>query len=99
MSRCPKCGSEVLKAKKAWKMVGRPDQTGAITQLEIGLFECPKCKGTFRVVLNKTKTGSNQRPMTQSVSNCKSCGNDNPIEYQFCGKCGSNLKGDETKVY
>jgi uncharacterized protein (UPF0212 family) len=55
MAKCPKCGTEVSKPKKTWKMAGRPDKSGKRMQLEIGLFECPKCHGTFREVLSKKK--------------------------------------------
>jgi uncharacterized protein (UPF0212 family) len=55
MAKCPKCGTEVSKAKKTWKMAGRPDKAGKRMQLEIGLFECPKCHATFREVLSKKK--------------------------------------------
>jgi len=41
--------------EKTWKMAGRPDKAGKRMQLEIGLFECPKCKATFREVLSKKK--------------------------------------------
>ena len=41
MAKCPKCGTEVPKAKKTWKMAGRPDKAGKRMQLEIGLYECP----------------------------------------------------------
>jgi uncharacterized protein (UPF0212 family) len=55
MAKCPKCSTEVSKAKKTWKMAGRPDKTGKRMQLEIGLYECPKCGNVFREVLSKKK--------------------------------------------
>jgi Zn finger protein HypA/HybF involved in hydrogenase expression len=55
MAKCPKCGAEVAKPKKTWKMAGRPDKQGKRMQLEIGLYECPKCHATFREVLSKKK--------------------------------------------
>ena len=55
MSKCPKCGTESLKPKKTWTMAGRPDKAGKRTQLEIGLYECPKCHNVFRKVLSKKK--------------------------------------------
>ena len=55
MAKCPKCGTEISKPKKSWKMAGRPDKAGKRMQLEIGLHECPKCKATFREVLSKKK--------------------------------------------
>jgi len=36
-------------------MAGRADKTGKKTQLEIGLFDCAKCKKTFRATLSKKK--------------------------------------------
>ena len=55
MAKCPKCGTETAKPKKTWKMAGRPDKAGKRMQLEIGLYECSKCKNTFREVLSKKK--------------------------------------------
>lgn len=55
MVKCLKCGTEIGSPKKRWKMTGRPDKTGKRTQLEIGFFECPKCKAKFRVALSKRK--------------------------------------------
>jgi len=55
MAKCPKCGADSSKPKKTWKMAGRPDKAGKRMQLEIGLYECPKCHGTFRQVLSKKK--------------------------------------------
>jgi len=54
MAKCPKCGGEVAIARKRWKMAGRPDKTGKRVQLEIGIFDCPRC-GPFRAVLSKQK--------------------------------------------
>lgn len=53
MAKCPKCGTVVNAPKKKWTMAGRPDKAGKRTQLEIGLFDCPKCKKSFREVLSK----------------------------------------------
>jgi len=55
MAKCPKCGTEVSTPKKRWTMAGRPDKSGKRMQLEIGLFDCPKCHKPFRYVLNKRK--------------------------------------------
>lgn len=55
MAKCPKCKTEVSTPKKKWKMAGRPDKSGKRMELEIGLFECPKCHKTFREVLSKKK--------------------------------------------
>jgi hypothetical protein len=55
MAKCPKCGTEVANPKKTWKMAGRPDKAGKRMQLEIGLYECPKCGNVFREVLSKKK--------------------------------------------
>lgn len=54
MALCPKCGLEVLKPRKTWKMAGRPDRNGERTQLHIGLYDCTR-HGSFRVVLEKRK--------------------------------------------
>jgi uncharacterized protein (UPF0212 family) len=55
MAKCPKCGVDVAKPRKTWKMAGRPDKSGKRLQLEIGLFDCPKCHRAFRVALSKKK--------------------------------------------
>jgi NAD-dependent SIR2 family protein deacetylase len=54
MAKCPKCGADVAKPKKTWKMAGRPDKMGKRMQLEIGLYECPNGH-SFREVLSKKK--------------------------------------------
>ncbi len=55
MAKCPSCGREVANPKKSWKLAGRPDKTGKKTELTIGLFNCPNCDKSFRVVLGKRK--------------------------------------------
>ena len=55
MAKCPNCGNDVDKLRKSWKMAGRPDRSGKRLQLEIGLFDCPKCGKTFRKALSKKK--------------------------------------------
>jgi len=55
MGKCPKCGTPVATPRKKWTMAGRPDKSGKRMQLEIGLFDCPKCKKPFREVLSKKK--------------------------------------------
>jgi len=55
MAKCPGCGGEVAHSRKSWKMAGRPDKTGKKVELTIGLFDCPRCKKPFRVVLGKRK--------------------------------------------
>jgi len=54
MAKCPKCGSDVSRPKKTWKMAGRPDKAGKRMQLEIGLYECSNGH-VFREVLGKKK--------------------------------------------
>ena len=53
MGKCKKCGTVVSSPRKKWTMAGRPSKAGKRTQLEIGLFDCPKCKKPFREVLSK----------------------------------------------
>jgi uncharacterized protein (UPF0212 family) len=55
LPKCPKCGTDVPKPKKTWKMAGRPDKAGKRMELEIGLYQCPKCQKQFREVLGKRK--------------------------------------------
>ena len=43
MAKCPKCGMEVAKPTKTWKLA--PKGRKAIT---IGLLKCPGCGTTFR---------------------------------------------------
>jgi Zn finger protein HypA/HybF involved in hydrogenase expression len=50
MAKCKTCGTEAASPRKKWVMAGRADKTGKRTQLEIGLFDCPKCKKPFREV-------------------------------------------------
>jgi hypothetical protein len=44
MAKCKTCGTEAASPRKKWVMAGRADKTGKKTQLEIGLFDCTKCK-------------------------------------------------------
>jgi hypothetical protein len=53
MGKCRKCGTVVSSSGKKWTMAGRPSKAGKRTQLEIGLFDCPKCKKLFREVVSK----------------------------------------------
>jgi hypothetical protein len=55
MAKCKTCGTEAASPRKKWVMAGRADKTGKKTQLEIGLFDCTKCKKTFRATLSKKK--------------------------------------------
>jgi hypothetical protein len=55
MAKCKTCGTEAASPRKKWVMAGRADKTGKKTQLEIGLFDCTKCKKTFRTTLSKKK--------------------------------------------
>ena len=48
-------GVEVANPRKSWKMAGHPDKAGKRTELTIGLFDCPSCSKSFKVVLNKQK--------------------------------------------
>jgi len=55
MAKCKTCGTEAASPRKKWVMAGRADKTGKKTQLEIGLFDCTKCKKAFRTTLSKKK--------------------------------------------
>ena len=61
MGKCKKCGTVVSSPKKKWTMAGRPSKAGKRTQLEIGLFDCPKCKKPFREVLSKKTIQARRR--------------------------------------
>lgn len=52
MVRCTKCGKDGAKLRKSWKMAP-PSKTGETFELTIGLFDCPKCKKSFKVGLDK----------------------------------------------
>ena len=55
LAKCKTCGTEASSPRKKWVMAGRADKTGKKTQIEIGLFDCTKCKKTFRTTLSKKK--------------------------------------------
>lgn len=55
MPRCPRCGTNVEKPAKKWKMVGRPDKSGKKISLEIASYSCSNCRKTFRGVLGVKK--------------------------------------------
>lgn len=42
-------------ARKSWRMAGRPDKMGRRLQMELGIFDCPRCRKPFRAVLSKRK--------------------------------------------
>jgi hypothetical protein len=44
IGKCPKCGTFVTSPRRKWIEDG---------WLEIGLFDCPKCKKPFRDILYK----------------------------------------------
>jgi predicted RNA-binding Zn-ribbon protein involved in translation (DUF1610 family) len=56
-AKCPKCGEEIARPRKTWKMTARPDKKGNRLQLQIGLFHCPQ-HGAFRKALEKRKIPS-----------------------------------------
>lgn len=37
--------------------------------------------------------------LSQKVTRCTKCGYDNPPSFEFCGKCGSPLREEETRIY
>jgi hypothetical protein len=57
-ARCPKCGGEIPRPQKTWKMTGRPNKSGESLQMQIGLYQCPR-HGAFRAVLQKQRVPSN----------------------------------------
>jgi hypothetical protein len=55
LAKCPSCGTDVASPRKKWTMTGKPDKAGKRLRLEIGHFDCPKCRKGFRSVLSKQK--------------------------------------------
>jgi len=55
MAKCPNCGTNVKKPRKEWDLRGRPNKKGERIVLRIGLFDCPKCKKTFRAEVGRRK--------------------------------------------
>jgi len=45
LAKCPKCGAEVNKPAKVWKMKSTKAKGRALL---IGFFTCPRCGGKFR---------------------------------------------------
>jgi predicted RNA-binding Zn-ribbon protein involved in translation (DUF1610 family) len=56
-AKCPKCGGEIARPRKSWKMTSRPNKRGESLQMQIGLFQCPR-HGAFRAVLQKQRVRS-----------------------------------------
>ncbi len=52
-AKCPRCKVE-MQPRKTWKMAGRPNSKGFVTELHIGFYKCPN-HGAFRTVLGKKK--------------------------------------------
>ena len=67
MAKCKTCGTEAASPRKKWVMAGRADKTGKKTQLEIGLFDCAKCKKTFRETLSKKESLNGMRLTTSQT--------------------------------
>ena len=55
MAKCPKCGAEVIEPVKSWSMIGKPDRSGEIFKLTLGLFKCTCSDNSFRSVIGKEK--------------------------------------------
>ena len=53
--KCPRCGVEVADPVKAWLMTQRPNRSGEMWQLTMGLYECVNCKEKFRRIMSKKK--------------------------------------------
>lgn len=52
MVKCPRCGGEVAKPVKTWSLSARkPSKEGKESKINVGIFECPKCRARFRAVL------------------------------------------------
>ncbi|MDI9643631.1 MAG: chromatin protein Cren7 [Candidatus Verstraetearchaeota archaeon] len=43
LAKCPKCGTEVVKPTKTWKLAPKGKKA-----IEIRLFKCPSCGAFFR---------------------------------------------------
>ena len=96
--RCPKCGTTVAEPTKKWKMAGRPDKTGKRTELEIGLFNCPKCRASFREVLRKTMVDLAGNIIEQD-KNEVSQNSSIPLNFNFVDKARNDLGKEQNMDY
>ena len=55
MAKCPKCGAEVVNPVKSWSMIGKPNRSGEMFKLTIGLYNCVCSDKSFRSVIGKEK--------------------------------------------
>lgn len=46
MAKCPKCGMEVAKPTKTWKLASKGRKP-----ISIGLYKCPGCGAFFRAAM------------------------------------------------
>jgi len=55
MAKCPNCGAEVTDPVKSWDMIGKPDKSGEMFKLTMGLYNCICSEKSFRSVIGKEK--------------------------------------------
>ena len=71
MVECPHCGTEVSTASKSWPVhFGKPQQ-GRMSQLAVGIFECPQCKSKFRSGVKKDVQQTNPPNVRELVDRIK----------------------------
>jgi hypothetical protein len=73
-AKCPRCGVEIDRPKKTWKMAGRPNKKGERLQLEIALYYCPT-HGAFRTALSKKRIRASKAPLRTKKRKKKSTAN------------------------
>ncbi len=55
MAKCPNCGVEVIDPVKSWNMIGKPDKSGEMFKLTMGLYNCICSEKSFRSVIGKER--------------------------------------------
>jgi hypothetical protein len=55
VAKCPNCGAEVVNPVKSWNMIGKPDRSGEMFKLTMGLYNCICSEKSFRSVIGKEK--------------------------------------------
>ncbi len=55
MAKCPRCGAEIVDPVKSWSMIGKPDRSGEMFKLTIGLYNCDCFDKSFRSVIGKER--------------------------------------------
>ena len=67
MAKCPKCETNVETPVKEWSLPRKSAKAGDKAKMNIGLFECPKCKTQFRATVEKPTEPASIKSVVKSL--------------------------------